>query len=575
MPEDNVFIRRHELLACLFLTAVTLAVFWQVQTHDFLSYDDPLYVTDNRQVQAGLTISGVAWAFTTGHASNWHPVTWLSHMLDCELFGVSSGPHHLTNVLFHVANTIIVFIVLIRMTGAFWRSAVVGALFSLHPLHVESVAWIAERKDVLSTFFWFLTMGAYLLYVKKPTVVRYGIMTLLFSLGLMAKPMLVTLPFVLLLLDYWPLRRFQGELTQKQEMSQKIWKLIWEKVPLFLITLASCLVTFFVQRHGPAMQTLEQFPVTNRVANAMVSYATYLVKTIWPSGLAVYYPHPMDVLPSWQIVGAVSLLLVVSAVVFIERHRFPYLTVGWFWFLGTLVPVIGFVQVGGQAMADRYTYVPLIGLFIAGTWFGHQIITPRVKNRGVLFGLAAVGIIALSVCSRHQVSHWQNNISLFSHALDVTKDNQLAHNQIGLALSKEGRVEEGITHLIEAIRITPQYVSAHVNLGNAYKDQGDVARAAKHYRVALTFVPDHVTAKNNLGILLAKQGKMEEGMAHFSEVLEIDPENVRAHNNLGIALAKQGRLDEAIKHFSEALRIDPESESARKNIGQALQQKGR
>jgi tetratricopeptide (TPR) repeat protein len=575
MPESNALSRRVELLICLAFIAATFAVYWQVQTHDFLNYDDTLYVTKNRHVQAGLTWKGLAWAFATGHASNWHPITWVSHMLDCQIFGVSAGKHHFTNVSFHLANTLLLYWVLKWMTGTLWRSAVVAALFCLHPLHVESVAWVAERKDVLSTFFWILTMGAYVSYVKKPHVTRYVLVVLCFAWGLMAKPMVVTLPFVLLLLDYWPLGRLGTEASPNRQTFKKRMKPLWEKAPLFFLSLASCVITFLVQRHGPAVQSLEQVPLANRFANALVSYVQYLKKMIWPRGLAVYYPHPGDALPPWQIVGAFFLLGCISLIVCLKARRHPYLIVGWLWFLGTLVPVIGFVQVGGQAMADRYTYVPLIGLFLAGVWGMNSLAAKWTTRKSVLLSIAFSVLSVLGYSSWRQVARWKNNITLFQHALQVTTDNQLAHNQVGFALSKEGKVEEGIEHFLEALRITPQYVNAHINLGNAYKDQGKLEQAAEHYRKVLQFVPNHVTAKNNLGILLAMEGKMEASMALFSDVLKIDPENVRAHNNLGIALAKQGKFDEAINHFSEALRVDPTSAFARKNLDQALRNRDR
>ena len=560
---------RLELIICLLLIVVTLAAYWQVQNHDFVNYDDSLYVTKNRHVQAGLTWEGVTWAFTSGHASNWHPLTWLSHMLDCEIFGLNPKGHHINNLLFHVANTLLLFLVLRWMTGAFWRPAIVAALFALHPLHVESVAWVAERKDVLSTFFWLLTMFSYVWYVKSPGVKRYSLVVLAFALGLMAKPMLVTLPFVLLLLDYWPLRRLATDKVKKN------WELVREKLPLFALAAASCIITFLVQQHGPAVQSLEQISLQSRIANALVSYASYIVKIIWPSHLAVYYPHPMDSLLAWQVVGAVFLLVCISIVFFRESERHPYLIVGCLWFLGTLVPVIGIVQVGGQAMADRYTYVPLIGLSICIAWGIASMVAKWTNPKTVLSISTVLVLSVLSICTWLQVRHWRNSITLFEHALTVTANNQLAHNQLGFALSKEGRTKEAIEHYLQALRITPQYVNAHINLGNAFKVQGKLDKAADQYRKALRFVPNQLTAKNNLGIVLAMQGNVEESISLFSQVPRIDPGNVRAHNNMGIALAKQGKFDKAIHHFSEALRIDPESASAQKNLQKVLERQAK
>jgi Tfp pilus assembly protein PilF len=564
---------RKGLVVYLLLAGIALAVYGQATNHDFVSYDDPLYVTQNSHVQAGLTWRGVVWAFTTGHASNWHPVTWLSHMLDIEIFGLNPGEHHLTNVVFHLANAWLLFFVLQRMTGAFWRSAAVSALFCLHPLHVESVAWVAERKDVLSTFFWLLTMASYGRFVEKRGPGRYALVIVSFALGLMAKPMVVTLPFVLLLLDYWPLGRFDSPNPAGDGLPKKTLPLVREKIPLFLMAGVSCVVTFLVQQHGPAVQSLEQIPMGVRLTNAVVSYATYVVKTIWPCGLAVYYPHPMSELPAWQIAGAVLLLMVVSGLFAVVRKNHPYLIVGWLWFVGTLVPAIGIVQVGGQAMADRYTYIPVVGLFIAAVW-GFAAIGENWKAARRALPVAACTVIAaFTIGTWFQVRHWKNSAALFDHALRVTKDNQLAHNQLGQALHEAGRVDEAIRHFEEALRITPQYVSAHINLGDALKDQGKLDDAAHAYGTALRFVPDHATAKNNLGVILAMQGKMTEGITLFSQVLKVDPENVRAHNNLGIVLAQQRKYEEATHHFREALRIDPNSESARKNLRLVLERR--
>jgi tetratricopeptide (TPR) repeat protein len=564
---------RKGLVVYLLLAGITLAVYGQAANHDFVSYDDPLYVTQNSHVQAGLTWHGVFWAFTTGHASNWHPMTWLSHMLDVEIFGLNPGGHHLTNIVFHLANAGLLFFVLQRITGAFWRSATVSALFCLHPLHVESVAWVAERKDVLSTFFWLLTMVSYARFVEKRGPGRYALVIILFALGLMAKPMVVTLPFVLLLFDYWPLGRFDSPNLAGDSLVKKTVSLVREKIPLFLMAGASCVVTFLVQQHGPAVQSLDQIPMGVRLTNALVAYATYGVKTIWPHGLAVHYPHPMGELPVWQIAGSALLLIVVSGLFAAARKNHPYLVVGWLWFLGTLVPVIGIVQVGGQAMADRYTYIPMVGLLIAVVWGFAAIREKWRAARKALPVMACLIIAAFAIGTWFQVRHWKNSAALFEHALRVTKDNQLAHNQLGQALHEAGRVDEAIKHFEAALRITPQYVNAHVNLGDAFKDQGKLDDAARAYGDALHFVPGHATAKNNLGVVLAMQGKMGEAIALFSQVLEADPENVRAHNNLGIVLAQQGKFEEATHHFREALRIDPRSESARKNLQRVLERR--
>ena len=568
--------RRHRLqfVVSLFLLMATIAVFWQVRGHDFVSYDDNLYVTQNPHVQSGLTADSVIWAFTSGQASNWHPLTWLSHMLDYELYGLDPKGHHLTNLLLHAANTALLFLVLSWMTDALWEPAAVAALFALHPLHIESVAWVAERKDVLSTFFWIITMFAYVRYVRSPGYRSYLLLVLVFALGLMAKPMLVTLPFVLLLLDYWPLRRLSIGVSSSNNNLKRPWRLIREKIPLLTLAAGSCLVTLLVQRAGPALQSLEQFSLQDRLANALVSYVKYMAKMIWPGRLAVYYPHPLDHLPAWQIAGAILLLASMTLLVVRKARSHPYLIVGWLWFLGTLVPVIGIVQVGGQAMADRYTYVPLIGLFISMAWGISSVVTrwPRLKTAVSILTVCVISLLTISTW--FELHHWKNSIALFEHALKVTSNNQLAHNNLGLALSKEGRIEEAIEHFSKALLITPQYVHAHINLGNAFKDQGNLKKAEEHYRQALSFVPDDATAKNNLGIVIAMQGRTDEAVALFTEVLRADPDNALAHNNMGIVLAKLGEFDKAIQHFSEALRINPDSASARRNLQQVLTRHG-
>lgn len=573
---NKLSIRRHrlQLVVSVFLLMATIAAFWQVHNHDFVIYDDNLYVTQNPHVQSGLTGESVIWAFISGHASNWHPLTWLSHMLDYELYGLNPKGHHLVNLLLHAANTLLLFLVLSWMTGAFWEPAAVAALFALHPLHVESVAWVAERKDVLSTLFWIIAMFAYVRYVRSPGHSRYLFLVLVFALGLMAKPMLVTLPFVFLLLDYWPLRRLSISVSSNNKSLKRPWSLIREKIPLLTIAAGSCVVTLLVQRLGPAFQSLEQFPLPNRLANALVSYAKYIEKMIWPQRLAVYYPHPMDNLPIWQIVGAIFLLACITILVVRKAKPHPYLIVGWLWFLGTLVPVIGIVQVGGQAMADRYTYVPLIGLFILIAWGISSLVSRWPSQKAVVFILTVCVISLMAISTWFQLRYWKNSVVLFEHALKVTSNNQLAHNNLGLALSKAGRIEEAVEHFSKALFITPQYVHAHINLANAFKDQGNLNKAEDHYRKALGFVPDDATAKNNLGIVIAMQGRTDEAVALFSEVLRADPENALAHNNMGIAWAKFGKFDKAIEHFSEALRINPKSASARRNLQQVLTRQG-
>lgn len=471
---DTINMQQHRLerLVCLLLIVATLAVFQQLPEYDFVNIDDYYYVTENVHVTRGLTREGIIWAFTTLHANNWHPLTWLSHMLDCQLFGLKPGMHHLTNLLLHMANSTLLLLVLKRMTGALWRSAFAAALFALHPLHVESVAWVAERKDVLSTLFWLLTVWGYAGYVEYPGRNRYLLVLLFFALGLMAKPMLVTLPFILLLLDYWPLGRVK--LWESREggsggiQRSSALHLVREKIPFFALTLASGIVTVVAQYKGGAVRSLNLLPLDVRIANALVSYVGYIGKMIWPQHLAIFYPHP-GALPTWQVVGAGLLLLSLSIILLRAAGRFPYLGVGWLWYLGTLVPVIGLVQVGDQAMADRYTYVPLIGLFVLIAW-GIPDLMARWRYRQIALTISAVIVVfCCTVSTWSHVKHWRNGTALFTHAVNVTADNALAHDGLGFALARQGRLDEAIAHYSEALRIKPGYAKARYNLEHALR----------------------------------------------------------------------------------------------------------
>jgi len=578
---------RNKAFISLLLIAVTLAVFWQVGGHEFVNFDDDIYVTENRYVQAGLTGDGVIWAFTATLEANWHPLTWLSHMLDYQLYGLNPKGHHLTNLLFHLVNVLLLFLVLARMTGALWRSALVAALFSLHPLHVESVAWVAERKDVLSTFFWILTMWAYVRQVERPALNRYLLTLFFFALGLMAKPMLVTLPFVLLLLDYWPLERFGiGQLDTDtratasapstfKEQTFPIFRLFWEKAPFFVLATASSVVTFVVQQQGGTVKAVEVFPVKIRIANAMFSYVSYMGKMIWPQGLAVFYPHPGNSLPMWQAAGAGLLLLGITILVLRAARRHQYLLVGWLWYLGTLVPVIGLVQVGDQAMADRYTYVPLIGLFIIISW-GVPELLAKWRHRAIVVPIvtAAVLIVLVSFTWR-QLQHWQDSISLLQHTLNVTKNNALAHNNLGNTLVQQGKIDEAITHFVSALRIKPDSSNAHNNLGIALLELGNIEGAIAHFTETLRLQPDLAETHNNLGVALFKQGRLDEAVAHYLSAVRLKPDYEEAYNNLGNALALQGKLDGAAAQYAKALEIRANYPEAHNNLGVALARQGK
>jgi hypothetical protein len=517
------------LLISSLLVLLVLAVFLQVGNHSFVNFDDPQYVYENPHVQRGLTKESLAWAFTSTGQANWHPLTWLSHMTDVELFGLDAGWHHRVSVLFHLLNTVLLFLVLQRMTGGLWQSAFVAGLFGVHPLHVESVAWVAERKDVLSAFFWMLSLWAYAAYAERKGAARYGLVVSFFFLGLLSKPMVVTLPFVLLLLDYWPLGRMNRFLD-----------LLAEKAPLFLLSVGSCAATYAAQQREGAIPPADLFPLAVRVANAVVSYVRYLGKTVWPASLTVFYPHPWrtaDSIPFLAVAGASTGLVALTALALRDAMRRPYLLVGWFWFVGTLIPVIGLVQVGGQAMADRYTYLPLIGLFIMVAW-GIPDLLDRWRLRTRLAGAAGgVVLLALAAGAWFQVSHWKNSVALFGHAARVSSPNALAHYYLGNALGAEGRTDEAIFQYLQALTVNPYYFEARYNLANA----------------------------------LETAGRNEDAIANYREVLRLKPGLAEAHNNLGIALADTGRLEEAISHFREALRLAPGSADAIRNLGLALE----
>lgn len=528
-----------------------------VARHDFVNFDDPQYVSENANVSGGFTWHGVSWAFTTGHAGNWHPLTWVSHMLDVQVYGLNAGAHHVSNVVLHIASSLLLFGLLYRMTGALGRSGFVAALFAVHPLHVESVAWIAERKDVLSTLFWMLTIWAYLAYVRHPRPGRYLAVVLLFALGLMAKPMLVTLPFVLLLLDFWPLGRFAAGARSGRL------QLILEKTPLFTLAIASSIVTFAVQQQAGAVKGFDALPLGRRVANALVAFVTYVWQTLWPTRLAAVYPYPASV-PGWWVIAAIVGLTAVSALAIRARRRQPYLLVGWLWYLGTLVPVIGLIQVGSQPTADRYTYVPLIGLFIIVAWGVPDLLVRWPPRTIALPAVAALVISACTITARSQVRYWESSTTLWEHALNVTTANYRAHNNVGHALATQGRLREAIPHYAEALRIKPDYAEAHNSLGLALAGQGRVGEAIAHYGDALRLVPAYFEAHSNLGAALAGQGRYDDAIRHFSEAVRLEPDHAlarqnlgQAHRDFGRALAGQGRVDEAIREFLEALRLEP------------------
>ncbi len=652
--------RRSAILAAASgLALVTLACYWPVTAHSFVHFDDPIYICNNPPVKAGLTCSGVLWAFQSGYASNWHPLTWISHMVDCQFYGLNPAGHHLTNLLFHIANTLLLFGFLQRATGSVWRSAFVAALFAWHPLRVESVAWASERKDVLSTFFFLLTLWAYWRYTEMLAMKRHGsvsrnqasespsansgsgatecgllttrdasryyILSLgFFVLGLMSKPMLVTLPFVLLLLDFWPLRRMKqaGGRIQNTEASdtfhasrlpvqrrianrksQILLPLLREKVPFFALAVAASVVTYLVQRTGGAMTSLEVLPWQSRIAHALITYVRYLSFTLWPAQLAVLYPYSRHLLPA-SVAAAAFLLLALSGLFLLCARRQPFLIVGWLWFVGTLVPTIGLVQVGAQSMADRYTYIPSIGLCLLLVWGVTALLGSGLRKRFSLSAAAVVALVSYSVCTRCQLKYWQDSERLYRHAIAATKDNYVAYHWLGCVLDvgktsdealacyaeavrlkpnypegqydlgstlmKLGRLDEAVQHLGAAIKHDPTFAHAHINLAKALLEQGQLDQAVSHFSKAVDLTPGDPEAQYNLGTVRLMQAKPEQAIACFAEALRLKPDYGEAHGNLGVVLMQQGKLSEGAAHLAAALRLNPNNPDAHNNLGLAL-----
>jgi tetratricopeptide (TPR) repeat protein len=558
------------LLVSFGLVAITWLVFGQTLWHDFVSYDDHVYIQDNGIVRNGLSPEGLIWAFTHSHASNWHPLTTLSHMLDCQLYGLNAGGHHLTNVILHTISVLLLFLVLKQMTGALWQSAFVAALFAIHPLHVESVAWIAERKDVLSAVFFMLTLGVYAWYTQMPSPARYLLVALFFAFGLMSKPMLVTLPFVLLLLDYWPLRRFANR-------SSSVSRLVLEKVPLLALSAASCAATILAQK--TALSSFEELPFSFRISNALVTYVAYFGQMLWPTKLAVFYPHPYGRLPLREILSATGLLVIITFIVFALRRKQPYLATGWFWYLVMLVPVIGVIQVGVQARADRYTYLPQIGLYVALTWAAADLMAYWRRRREIL-GFAAAALIGLlSWCAWRQTGYWKNSEALWTHTMAVTSDNSVAHNNLGLLRMREGRADDAIAHYQEALKIrseraetsnNPGNALIYNNLGNALLSKGLPEEAIPYYNRALAIRPDYGDGHYNLGCALLKQGEVDEAIAQWQKALVIQPQDGEIYTSLGNAFFKKGMMKEAIFHYQQALEMGPQDSAARNNMAWIL-----
>jgi len=561
----------------LFLIVSVLAVYWQTSNHAFIEYDDQLYLLENRHVSSGLSLDNIKWAFTTAYAANWHPLTWISHMLDVQLFGMNPSGHHLSSVFLHALNTILLFSLLARITGALWKSALVAALFALHPLHVESVAWIAERKDVLSSSFWIITLHLYRGYVNRPTICRYSAVIIAFILGLMSKPMLVSLPALLLLLDFWPLRRpalWSGE-SLSATHTPAVRNILLEKLPFLLIAALASVITIQAQNLGNAMTSLTVSPLAERIENALIAYPAYLGKMLWPIDLALPYPFHAG-FSLWQSLAGAILLAAITVFALFKRRSSPYLLFGWLWFLITLAPVIGIVRVGLQSMADRYTYMPLTGIFIMLVWGGDDLLHDCSMVRKKLACTLAAGVIAACLLlSRQQVSYWKDTPTLFTHTLMTTENNYLAHSVLGRHLERAGRLEEALGRYNQALAIAPWYEFARIHQGDIMVNQGRLAAAVSNYSTAINENPASVPARINLGIALALQNRPEEAIRNFRMALAVSPLAKPAHYNLGMELVKTGKYAEAIQHYKLALEIDPEDVNCLNNLGIALAETGR
>ncbi len=567
------------IVTYLFLAAISLAVFGQTIRYDFVNFDDDLYVYNAPAIQTGLTVKGIALAFTSPHARNWHPLATISHMLDCQLYGLKAGGHHATNIVLHTIAVLLLFRVLRQMTGAVWKSVVVAALFAVHPLHVESVAWVSERKDVLSAVFFLLMLDAYVRYARAASITRYLVVAVLFAAGLMSKPMLVSAPVVLLLLDYWPLRRFEQPSSTKRKpkilksanQRRLIQRLVLEKIPLLVLSAGACVITFVLQKR--ATGAIPPLRFLWRVQNAFASYAIYVWETLWPTHLAVFYPHPNDTLAVWEIILAIGFLLAVTVAAVVFRSERPYLFTGWFWYLGMLVPVIGLVQVGEQGHADRYTYLPHIGLFLLAVWLAADVTAVR-QSRSRFAVAAAVIIVALAWAAFIQTSYWRNSETLWTHALAVTSNNDFAHNNLGYLCVDRGELDKAISHFESAARIRSSRLDTHYNVGSAFVQmnladalarKGQSDEAMIHYEEAIKLQPNYAEAYYNRGNVLLAKGRIDEAIVDLEKTLQIQPDDADAHTCLGNALLRQGLLKEAIAHYEKALDLPmPQSATAPK-----------
>jgi len=578
---------RYDVLACLFLFFAALAIYWQMNNHDFVNFDDDLYVYENYRIKAGLTYSSIKWAFGFTDIAYWHPLTWLSHMLDCQVYGLNPGMHHMTNLIFHIFNTLLLFLVFKQMTGALWRSAFVAALFALHPINVESVAWVAERKNVLSAFFWMLTMLTYVYYSKRQGLLRYLLTLFMFLFGLMCKPILVTLPFVLLLLDYWPLGRLQfrqrnngsngieGESNKFSFKKSPSLFLVLEKVPFLILSAVSVYLSILSAKQHGIIASTDLTPITLRIANALVSYLVYIGKLIWPQNLAVFYPYPNQI-PVELYSGAGLALLCISFLMVWAFRKKPYLGVGWLWYIGALLPNIGLIQAGlWPAMADRWAYVPFIGIFIIIAWGATELATKWQLKKSYVIIAPLLVLTILLTRSWFQVQHWASSATLFDHNLKLTSKNYVAHNNLGLAMKEKGMIDQAVKHYSIALRINPNFELAHLNLGVIFAGSGDHDKAIGYYKEALRIKPDFITAHVNIGNARLRQRRIADAVRHYSEALRFNPDSASAYNGLGAAMVYAGSIEKAVEFFQKALLLKPDFEGAKKNLENTLAATGK
>jgi tetratricopeptide (TPR) repeat protein len=567
-------------LIALAISAITVAVYWQISSNLFINYDDNLYVTGNPQVQAGLSWNSIVWAFSTKHTGNWIPVTWLSHMLDCQLYRLAPAGHHVTSLLIHLANAALLFLLFQKLTGHIWQSAFVAAIFAVHPVNVESVAWIAERKNLLCTLFWLLTIWAYVRYAARPDWKRYALVVVAFALALMSKPMAVSLPFVLLLIDYWPLGRLRplelpgfvkfrvrpsatppaaesskAALSKVPEpyLQASISRLILEKVPLLMLAIADSLITMTAQRESGSVTTFQAVPIGLRIENAVVSYSAYLGELLWPDKLAVFYPYPRHFLPAWQVAAAALVLAAGFVALLAASKRVGYSGTGCLWYLGTLIPVIGLVQVGGQSMADRYQYIPMLGILTLMAWGLADLTRGRRLPRNIVVLSAIAGVLALAIAARGQLGYWGDSEALFNHAQAVTENNYVAYNNLGEAVADKGRTQEAAGWFARAVDANPDYPAAQQNLGMALIQQGNLDEGIAHLTRTTELDPRSYDAFNKLGAVLARKGHLDDAITALTRSLEINPAFAPALANMAIVLEQQDKFDESAASFEKAI----------------------